>query len=163
MLRGFDQAAVLEMTGVDIGYHGNGLKVLAKGIDRFLYKVAHVKERVDRLVIDQSLEAYADGASKSAVLAVLGLAGENIVILRKLYAELGLAAEFKEADTAQRRGSMKAGMLAKHGVDNPFKLEEFQDKAGDTREEKYGARYTLAAGSVFAQGAADHKTVREKR
>lgn len=155
MLRGFDQAAVLAQTGTDIGYHGAGLKTQAKGIDRFAYKVAHVQARVDAMAITASLTAYGACASKTDVLAVLGLSGENTVTLRKLYGALDHAAEFKVADTAQRKASMKSGMLAKYSVDNPFKLAEFQDKAGDTREEKYGARYTLAAGSSLAEGARD--------
>lgn len=153
MLRGFDQATVLSRTGTDIGYHGSGMKVHAKGIDRFEYKVVHVQQRVDSAVIQVSLDAYARRASKTEVLAVLGLSGENIVTLRKLYAALDWLEQFKVADKAQRLGSMRAGMMEKHGVDNAFKLAEFQEKAEDTREVKYGAKYTLAAGSVLAAGA----------
>lgn len=50
-------------------------------------------------------------------------------------------------------------MVEKHGVDNPFKLREFQDKAVGTRTERYGAAYTLQDGSSLAAGA--RETFRE--
>ena len=44
-------------------------------------------------------------------------------------------------------------MLDKYGVDNPFKLDEFQAIAAETRKEKYGAEYTLARGSSLGDAA----------
>lgn len=156
MLRGFHRDAVKEMTGVDIGYNGASLKQQAKGIDRHAYKVSHVSNRVAVSVIDDVLAAYAGGASKEATLASLGLAGVNIVKLKKLFADIGYGVDFQRADTARRSSQMTAGMQAAHGVDNPFKLDKFQSKAGDTREQRYGGRYTLSNGSSLAQGAREN-------
>lgn len=153
MLRGFDREAVQSKTGVDIGYHGSGLRTESAGIDRFQYKVAHVRERVSTEQRLAALESYATGASKVETLGLLGLAGENIVKLKHLYAALDLSVEFKDADRRARKFSMAAGMTAKHGVDNPFKLAQFQAQAEQTREELYGAKYTLAAGSTLAEDA----------
>lgn len=153
MLRGFDRGVVLECTGVDIGYNGRVLREAAAGTDRLAYKAAHVAEREGLDAARSALAAYAAGASKTGVLAMLGIAGENVVKLKELYALLELGEEFAEAGKQARHSKMKQGMLAKHGVENPFELAEFQEKAGDTREAKYGARYTLAAGSSLAEGA----------
>lgn len=153
MLRGFDRAVVKNKTGVDIGYNGRGLREAAAGVDRFAYKVEHVLGRLGATEIDAALEAYATGSSKPEVLAVLGLSGENITPLRKLFVSLGRKDGFAAANTAAKAHSMQAGMLAKHGVVNPFELPEVQAKAGDTREKKYGGRYTLSAGSSLAETA----------
>lgn len=162
MLRGFDRGVVLECTGVDIGYNGRALREAAAGTDRLAYKAAHVAEREGLDVARSALAAYAAGASKTGVLAMLGIAGENVVKLKELYALLDLGEEFAEADKQARHSKMKQGMLAKHGVENPFELAEFQEKAGDTREAKYGARYTLATGSSL-EGAARASTSRTVR
>lgn len=153
MLRGFGRQQILDRTGQDVGYNGRRLREDAAGVDRHHYKLAHVRERVDGELIDGALELYAGGASKVDVLAHLGLAGENIVKLKVLFADLGLADQFSDADRRARKGSMARGMKQKYGVENPFELEEFQRKAEDTRQKKYGARYTLAEGSTLAEGA----------
>lgn len=153
MLRGFGQPEILATTGVDVGYHGRRLRDEAKGIDRHQYKLEHVRQRVDESTVLGAMELYATGASKSETLAHLGLAGENIVKLKVLFADLGHAEAFKDADRRARKGSMKKGMVAKHGVENPFELAQFQEKGAVSREEKYGARYTLAAGSSLEPAA----------
>lgn len=153
MLRGFHRDVVKEMTGVDIGYNGASLRRQAKGVDRHVYKVNHVLSRVAVSVIDEVLAEYAGGASKETTLAGLGLSGTNIVKLKQLFADIDYGVEFQRADTARRSHQMSEGMTATHGVDNPFKLDKFQSKAGDTRERRYGGRYTLAEGSSLAQGA----------
>ncbi|MDP9904563.1 DUF7487 domain-containing protein [Arthrobacter bambusae] len=150
MLRGFDRDVVMAMTGTDIGYNGRVLRDAATGVDRLLYKVWHVRSRVDNAIVVSTLEAYANGVPKAKVLDLLGLAGENIVKLKVLFTELGLHAEFKDADRRARRGNMREGFKAKHGVDNPFKLSEFQKQATQTRLSKYGGKYTLSANSSLA-------------
>lgn len=129
MLRGFSQADIVGRTGVDVGYHGSSLRASSKGVDRFEYKVEHVRVRLDQAAVLVALVAHAEGASKIATLQLLGLSGYNNVTLRRLFAALGLAEEFATADKAFRRGNMIAGMVASHGVANPFELAEFQ-KAG---------------------------------
>lgn len=153
MLRGFSQADIVGRTGVDVGYHGCALRTSSKGVDRFGYKVAHVLVRVDHTVVSASLAMYAQGVSKIATLRMLGLSGGNIVNLRRLFAALGRAEEFAAAGKAFRRGNMAAGMLARHGVANPFELAEFQEKAEQTRLERFGGKYTFSEGSSLAEPA----------
>ena len=48
---------------------------------------------------------------------------------------------------------MRVGFESIYGVDNPFKLQEFQNVAALTRKDKYGAEYTLQHGSVLEEAA----------
>lgn len=153
LLRGFSREYILDKTGTDVGYHGNAMKKELKGIDRVAYKVEFVKSNYTYDEIAAVLNEYADGIDAAIVLDRLGLAGVNIIKLNVLFKGLGLSTEFKDADKKHRKGVMKQGMLDKYGVDNPFKLDEFQVIAAETRKEKYGAEYTLASGSVLSDAA----------
>ena len=153
LLRGFSREYILDKTGTDVGYHGNAMKKDLKGIDRVAYKIEFVKSNYTNDDICAVLNEYAAGIDAATVLDRLGLAGVNIIKLNVLFKGLGLSDEFKEADKAHRKGNMKQGMLEKYGVDNPFKLDEFQAIAAETRKEKYGAEYTLASGSALRDAA----------
>ena len=124
-------------------------------MDRTAYKIEHVRQRVAQETVRDVLEQYAAcDLDKAGLLERLGLHDAvNLIKLSELYAALDMGEEFRDADRRSRRGSMRAGMIAQHGTDNPFKLDEYQEKAARTREEHYGARYTLAEGSVFADEA----------
>jgi hypothetical protein len=153
--RGWSRERVLERTGIDPGYHNASVKTELKGVDRHAYKIEHVKQRVGLPVARDLVERFATcELDKAGVLEQLGLHDAvNLIKLADLFTGLGLGDEFKDADRRARRSTMRAGMVAQYGTDNPFKLEDFQEKAAQTREERYGARYTLADGSVFADEA----------
>lgn len=153
LLRGFSREYILDKTGTDVGYHGNTMKKELKGIDRVAYKIEFVKSNYTHDEILVVLNEYAEGIDAATVLDRLGLAGVNIIKLNVLFKGLGLSDVFKDADKKHRKGVMKQGMLDKYGVDNPFKLDEFQAIAAETRKEKYGAEYTLASGSVLSDAA----------
>lgn len=153
VLRGFSQSEILDFTGVDVGYHGNALKASLKGIDRYAYKILYVQTTCSSDTILDTLDKYSKGLDKESVLRCLGIAGANIVKLKQLFLSLGYAEEFAAADKAQRKLHMKNGTIAKYGTDNVFKLSEFQEKAGDTREKRYGGRYTLSSDSSLADDA----------
>lgn len=153
LLRGFSREYILDKTGTDVGYHGNAMKKELKGIDRVAYKIDFAKSNYTHDEICAVLNEYASGIDAATVLDRLGLAGVNIIKLNVLFKGLGLSDEFKGADKKHRKGIMKQGMLDKYGVDNPFKLDEFQVAAAETRKEKYGAEYTLASGSVLSDAA----------
>lgn len=153
LLRGFSREYILDKTGTDVGYHGNAMKKELKGIDRVAYKIEFVKSNYTNDEILAVLNEYAEGIDAAMVLDRLGLSGVNIIKLNVLFKGLGLSDEFKEADKKHRKGIMKQGMLDKYGVDNPFKLDEFQVAAAETRKEKYGAEYTLASGSALSNCA----------
>ena len=153
LLRGFSREYILDKTGTDVGYHGNAMKKELKGIDRVAYKVEFIKSDYTNDEIAIVLDEYASGIDAATVLDRFGLAGVNIIKLNVLFKGLDLSDEFKEADKKHRKGIMKQGMLEKYGVDNPFKLDEFQVAAAETRKEKYGAEYTLASGSVLSDAA----------
>lgn len=149
LLRGFSREYILDKTGTDVGYHGNAMKKDLKGIDRVAYKVEFVKSNYTNDAICAVLDEYAAGIDAATVLDRLGLAGVNIIKLNVLFKGLGLSDEFKEADKKHRKGVMKQGMLDKYGVDNPFKLDSFQQVAAETRKEKYGAVAAEANKSVI--------------
>ena len=153
--RGWSRERVLERTGIDPGYHNASVKTELKGVDRHAYKIEHVKQRVGLPVARDLVEQFgACELDKAGVLEQLGLHDAvNLIKLADLFTGLGLGEEFRDADRRSRRSTMRAGMVAQYGTDNPFKLEDFQEKAAQTREERYGARYTLAEGSVFADEA----------
>ena len=153
LLRGFSREYILDKTGTDVGYHGNAMKKELKGINRVSYKVEFVESNYTHDELCAVLNEYASGIDAATVLDRLGLAGVNIIKLNVLFKGLGLSDEFKCADKKHRKGIMKQGMLDKYGVDNPFKLESFQDVARETRKEKYGAEYTLASGSALSDAA----------
>ena len=153
LLRGFSREYILDKTVVDVGYHGNAMKAELKGIDRTAYKIEFVESNYTHDEIVSVLNEYAAGIDAATVLDRLGLAGVNIIKLNVLFKGLGLTDEFKVADKKHRKGVMKQGMLEKYGVDNPFKLDEFQVIAAETRKEKYGAEYTLASGSALSDAA----------
>lgn len=153
VLRGFSQSEILDFTSVDVGYHGNALKASLKGIDRYAYKILYVQTNCSSDTILDTLDRYSKGLDKESVLRCLGIAGANIVKLKQLFSSLGYAEEFAAADKVQRKLHMKNGTIAKYGTDNVFKLSEFQEKAGDTREKRYGGRYTLSSDSSLAADA----------
>lgn len=157
LLRGFSREYILDKTGTDVGYHGNAMKKDLKGIDRVAYKVEFVESNYTNDEIAAVLDEYAAGIDVATVLDRLGLAGVNIIKLNVLFKGLGLSDEFKDADKKHRKGIMKQGMLDKYGVDNPFKLESFQDVARETRKEKYGAVDAEANKSVI-----DYEGVRSR-
>lgn len=153
LLRGFEQGEILEKTGVDVGYHGRSLREKLSGIDRVDYKVDFVKNHYTKQQLLDILDEYANGLDKEEVLHHVGISGINIIRLKVLFDRLGLQEEFKVADSKHRRLIMAGGMVKKYGVDNPFKLQQFQEAGQNTRESKYGAKFTLAKGSVFAKEA----------
>lgn len=161
--RGWSRERVIDATGIDPGYHNSSMKTELKGVDRHAYKIEHVRQRVAQETVHDVLERYATcDLDKAGLLEHLGLHDAvNLIKLSELYAALDMGEEFRDADRRSRRGSMQTGMIAQHGTDNPFKLDEYQEKAAQTREERYGARYTLAEGSVFADEA--RKKVQEKQ
>ena len=153
--RGWSRERILDATGIDPGYHNASVKTELKGVDRKAYKIEYVLQRVAQETVRDVLEQYAAcDLDKAGVLEHLGLHDAvNLIKLSELFTALGLGEEFRDADRRSRRGVMQAGMIAQYGTDNPFKLDEYQEKAAQTREERYGARYTLAEGSVFADEA----------
>ena len=161
--RGWSRQRVIDATGIDPGYHNSSVKTELKSIDRTAYKVEHVRSRVSSETVRDALGRYATcDLDKAGVLEHLGLHDAvNLIKLSELFTALDMGEEFRDADRRSRRGSMQTGMIAQHGTDNPFKLDEYQEKAAQTREERYGARYTLAEGSVFADEA--RKKAQEKQ
>ena len=157
LLRGFSREYILDKTGIDVGYHGNAMKAELKGIDRVAYKAGFVESNYTHDEICAVLDEYADGIDAATVLDRLGLAGVNIIKLNVLFKGLGLTDEFKEVDKKHRKGNMKQGMLDKYGVDNPFKLDSFQQVAAETRKEKYGVVDVETNKSVI-----DYESVRSR-
>lgn len=146
-LRGYTQDAIMSLCGVDVGYRGRKYRDALLGIDRFQYKVAYVKERQYDIV--NVLEKYESGVSVEDLLLSIGIGSRNGFSLRKLFAALGYENEFAVADKKRKHTLMTKGFELKYETDNPFKLQEFQEKGVRTRLEKYGGEYTLSRGSCL--------------
>ena len=163
VLRGYAQDVIMSLCGVDVGYRGRKYRDLLLGIDRFQYKVDYVKER--QYNIGNVLEKYESGVPVENLLLNIGIGSRNGFSLKKLFAALEYEKEFIVSDKKRKYNLMKSGFSEKHGCDNPFKLQEFQEKGVRTRLEKYGGEYTLSRGSclesqaraTFAQNMKDEK------
>lgn len=163
VLRGYTQDAIMSLCGVDVGYRGRKYRERLLGIDRFQYKVDYVKERQYDIV--NVLEKYESGAPVEDLLLSIGIGSRNGFSLRKMFAALGYEEEFIVSDKKRKYNLMTQGFELKHGCDNPFKLQEFQEKGVRTRLEKYGGEYTLSrwsclasqARATFAQNMKDEK------
>lgn len=172
VLRGYTQDAIMFSCGVDVGYRGRKYRDALLGIDRFQYKVDYVKERQYDIV--NVLEKYESGVPVEDLLFSVGIGSRNGFSLRKLFAALGYEKEFIVSDKKRKHTLMTKGFELKYETDNPFKLQEFQEKGIRTRLEKYGGKYTLSRGSclapqaraTFAQNMKDEKykeSIVEKR
>lgn len=163
VLRGYTQDAIMSLCGVDVGYRGRKYRDALLGIDRFQYKVTYVREQM--LDIDNSLKQYEQGLSVEDLCLSMGIGSRNGFSLRKLFAALGYEKEFIDLDKKRKHTLMAKGFELKYETDNPFKLQEFQEKGVRTRLEKYGGEYTLSRGSslssqaraTFAQNMKDEK------
>ena len=145
VLRGYTQDAIMSLCGVDVGYRGRKYRDILSGIDRFQYKVAYVKER--QYDIGNVIEKYESGVPVENLLLGIGIGSRNGFSLRKLFAALGHEKEFIVSDKKRKHILMTKGFELKYETDNPFKLQEFQEKGVRTRLEKYGGEYTLSRGS----------------
>lgn len=145
VLRGYTQYAIMSLFGVDVGYRGRKYRDKLLGIDRFQYKVTYVKER--QYDIENVLEKYESGVPVEDLLFSIGIGSRNGFSLRKLFAALGYKKEFIVSDKKRKHTLMTKGFELKYETDNPFKLQEFQEKGVRTRLEKYGGEYTLSRGS----------------
>jgi hypothetical protein len=163
VLRGYTQDAIMSLCDVDVGYRGRKYRERLLGIDRFQYKVAYVKER--QYDIENVLEKYESGVPVEDLLLSIGIGSRNGFSLKKLFSFLGYEKEFVKAEKKRKHKLMTDGFIVIHKTDNPFKLQEFQEKAAKTRLAKYGGEYTLSRGSslepqaraTFAQNMKDEK------
>lgn len=152
LLRGYSRENIRIMTGIDVGYNGISVSKHLKGVDRMGYRSLHLRKRHSDGQITKLLDEYAHGMSRTDVLSAFGICGEH-PSMRSIFESCGFGKEFKAADKLFRKNNMRDGCIEKYGVDNVFKLQEFQDAAADTREALYGAKYTLQNGSVLAEDA----------
>lgn len=151
VLRGYTQDAIMSLCGVDVGYRGRKYRDKLLGIDRFQYKVTYVREQM--LDIDNILKQYEQGLSVEDLCLSMGIGSRNGFSLRNLFTALGYEKEFIVSDKKRKHALMTNGFELKHGCDNPFKLQEFQEKGVRTRLEKYGGEYTLSRGSILSSQA----------
>lgn len=151
--RGYKSTEILELKQVDAGYNNNKFNKQLKGIDRLNYKYNHLQQRFNLNDLKKHLNEYADGLNKKGFLDLLLIHDYEKFNLKKAFDYLNLSEEFKLADKNNKRNYWKKGTIEKYGVDNVFKLKEFQDKAAETREKRYGGRYTLSKESSLEPSA----------
>lgn len=153
-LRGFSRDYILERTGKDVGYHNHKVARELTGVDRDVYRARYVAENRDMAFIEQLFSDIASGNnSVRFVCEQCGFGSPKHYSLLTLFANLGVLIEYKRVRGQGQKSVMRRGCLDKFGVENVFELPEYQAIAGDTRERKYGARYTLQHGSVLASDA----------
>lgn len=151
--RGYKSSEILKLKNVDTGYNNNKYNTVLKNTNRLDYKYKHLQERftIDELKIH--LNKYNNGITKKELLDLLLIHDYEKFNLKKAFDYLNLSEEFKLADKNNKLNYWKQGTIKKYGVDNVFKLKEFQDKATQTREEKYGGKYTLSKDSSLEPSA----------
>lgn len=150
-LRGFSREYILEKTGKDVGYHNQKLTKELKNVDRTVYRSRYVAENRSREFVDWLFSEIARGNNGVFfVCEQCGFGNPQHYSLLTLFDGLGLLSEYRRVRGQGQKVVMRKGCFDKFGVDNVFKLEEYQKIAGDTREKKYGARYTLQHGSILA-------------
>ena len=151
--RGYKSAEILELKQVDTGYNHNKCKTALKHIDRLDYKYNHLQQRFNLSDLKDYLKQYSNGLNKKELLDLLLIHDYEKFNLKKAFDYLSLSEEFKLADKNNKLNYWKKGTVNKYGVDNVFKLKEFQDKAAETREKNYGGRYTLSKNSSLEPSA----------
>lgn len=151
--RGYKSSEILNLKNVDTGYNNNKYKTFLKNIDRLDYKYKHLKERFTINELKIYLDKYSNGITKKELLDLLLIHDYEKFNLKKAFDYLNLSEEFKLADKNNKLNYWKQGTIKKYGVDNVFKLKEFQDKAAETREKRYGGKYTLSKGSSLEPSA----------
>ena len=135
--RGYKQNEILELTGIDTGYHNNKYKTILKDIDRTTYKYEHIKQRFTNNEIQLILDYYYHGATKKETLNKLLIHDYEKLNLKKCFTYLGYQEQFEIANENNKRNYWQKGMIKKYDTDNPFKLNEFQEKALETRVKKH--------------------------
>ena len=151
--RGYKSTEILELKQVDTGYNNNKYKTALKNIDRLNYKYNHLEQRFSLEELKEFLNQYSDGLNKKGFLDLLLIHDYEKFNLKKAFDYLNLSEEFKLADKNNKLNYFKQGTINKYGVDNVFKLKEFQDKATETREKRYGGKYTLSKDSILEPSA----------
>lgn len=151
--RGYKSSEILNLKNVDTGYNNNKYNRVLKNTNRLNYKYKHLQERftIDELKIH--LDKYNNGITKKELLDLLLIHDYERFNLKKAFDYLNLSEEFKLADKNNKLNYLKKGTVNKYGVDNVFKLKEFQDKAAETRDKRYGGKYTLSKGSSLEPSA----------
>lgn len=135
--RGYKRQEILDLTNVDTGYNNNKFNKHLKGVDRIVYKYEHVKQRFNDQQINDVLHHYASGSTKKDILHELGIHDYEKCNLKRCFEYLGYASEFEIANNKNRDVYLTNGMIEKYGIDNPFNMVEFQEKALQTRVERY--------------------------
>lgn len=151
--RGYKSTEILELKKIDTGYNNNKYKTTLKHVDRLIYKYNHIEQRFNITELKRFLDQYSKGLKKKDFLDLLLIHDYEKFNLKKAFDYLNLSEEFKLADKNNKLNYWKKGAVNKYGVDNVFKLKEFQDKAAETREKRYGGRYTLSKGSSLEPSA----------
>lgn len=151
--RAYKSTEILKLKQVDTGYNNNKYNKALKDIDRLNYKYSHLEQRFSIEQLKEFLNQYSNGLKKKEFLDLLLIHDYEKFNLKKAFDYLNLSEEFKLADKNNKLNYWKKGTIKKYGVDNIFKLKEFQDKAADTREKRYGGRYTLSKGSSLEPSA----------
>lgn len=151
--RAYKSTEILELKQVDTGYNNNKYNKVLKDINRLKYKYNHLEQRFSIEELKEFLNQYSNGLNKKEFLDLLLIHDYEKFNLKKAFDYLNLSEEFKLADKNNKLNYWKKGTIKKYGVDNVFKLKEFQDKAAETREKRYGGRYTLSKGSSLEPSA----------
>ena len=151
--RGYKSSEILNLKNVDTGYNNNKYNTVLKNTNRLDYKYKHLQERFTIDELKTHLDKYNNGITKKELLELLLIHDYEKFNLKKAFDYLNLSEEFKLADKNNKLNYLKKGAINKYGVDNVFKLKEFQDKAAKTREKRYGGKYTLSKGSSLEPSA----------
>lgn len=105
--RGYNQAAILEATGTDLGGPRSHARDNIRGIDPLEYSAAHVRERIEPSRLDEVFANLAKNRmAKDEVFGALGL-GFPYMTMKSLFTGIGLADRFHQAARKRRHEWVK--------------------------------------------------------
>jgi hypothetical protein len=105
--RGYNQAAIREATGTDLGGPRSHARDNIRGIDPLEYSAAHVRERIEPSRLDEVFANLAKNrVAKNEVFAALGL-GFPYTTMESLFTGIGLADRFHKAHRKRRQEWVK--------------------------------------------------------
>jgi hypothetical protein len=163
--RGFNKGTILEATGTDLGGPRSRARDEVRGIDPITYATAHVRARIEPARLEELLtELATDRLTKAEVFDALGL-GLTTMTLEDLFAGLGVAEQFRQAQQQRWQTWVKPAISKAHTPESKAKkASSLRTRAADpelrahdvakreaTMQKNYGVKSPLQSPEIRRQ------------
>ncbi len=163
--RGFERAAVEELTGIDLGGHRSRARDQFRGIGRVAYSAAHVSERVSSTDLDDALSQFSTGElTRDGLLDALGL-GHSLPALRTLFSALGEIDRFQRAEKDAMRERARQSVEYAHSEEaNAKRAATYRARAADPElRARDAAKFRATVQSRYGvDNPLQHESIRAK-